>query len=120
MRGLSVLMVAAALLATSAGVRADQAPAAATIADVRCVVVASIFASEPANASSAALLTFYFLGRIDGRESPSFNLSQAMFAQLQLMSKDDLTAEGKRCGKELEGRAVYMTDVGKALMEEKK
>jgi hypothetical protein len=92
----------------------------ATIADVRCVVVASVSASEPANAKGAALLTFYFLGRLDSREPPSFDLSQAMLAQINLMSPADFNAEGKRCGKELEARAEYMIEVSKALTEQKK
>jgi hypothetical protein len=108
------------LLVASAAASGGEPPSPATIADVRCVVVASIFASDAANTQSAALLTFYFLGRIDGREPASFDLSRAMLAQLNLMSPADFSSEGKRCGKELEGRAVYMTDVGKALMDQKK
>ena len=107
--------LATLLLGASMSAQADQTLSPATIADVRCVVVASVFASDPSNASSAALLTFYFLGRIDGREPAPFNLSQAMLAQINLMSPADFSSEGKRCGKELEARAVYMADAGKAL-----
>ncbi len=92
----------------------------ATIADVRCVVVASVSASQPDNAKGAALLTFYFLGHLDSREPPSFDLARAMLAQINLMSPADFSAEGKRCGKELEARAEYMIDVGHALTEQKK
>ena len=74
--------------------------------------------NDQANAHNAALVSLYYLGRIDGRESTAFDLSQAMRAQINLMSPADFNAEGKRCGKELEGRALYMADAGKKLTEQ--
>jgi hypothetical protein len=120
MTRMCALALTALSLGASISTKADEPLSPATVADVRCVVVGSVAADDPAHASSAALLTLYFLGRIDGREPASFNLSQAMLAQIRLMSQEDLSAEGKRCGKELEGRAVYMTEVGKTLMEQSK
>ena len=110
----------AVLLLTTVPAGADEFLSAATIADVRCVVVASVSASQPANANGAALLTFYFLGRLDSREPSSFDLPQAMLAQINAMSAADFSAEGKRCGKELEARAMYIMDVSKVLTDQKK
>jgi hypothetical protein len=98
---------------------ADETPSPATIADVRCVIVAWVSDNQAVKTSNAALLGVYFLGRIDAREPSSFDLAQAMLAQINLMSTADLSAEGKRCGKELEGRAEYMVDVGKKLADQK-
>lgn len=119
MTRVSALALGAMFLTAAISVGADESLSAATIADVRCVVAASVSASQSDNASGAALLTFYFLGRLDSREPPSFDLSQAMLAQINLMSPADFSAEGKRCGKELEARAMYMIGVSKALTEQK-
>jgi hypothetical protein len=107
------LALAALSLGASLLARADESPSPATAADVRCVVVGLISANH--NSNGGALLTFYFLGRIDDREPPFFDLSQAVLAQINLMSAADLSSEGKRCGKELEGRALYMADVAQKL-----
>jgi hypothetical protein len=40
-----------------------------------------------------------------------------MVAQMSLMSATDFSAEGKRCGKELEGRGLYLADVGHKLTQ---
>jgi hypothetical protein len=97
--------------------KADEALSQVTTADVRCIIVASVMGNEEANAHSAALLALYFLGRIDGREPPSFDLSKAMVAQISLMSTTDFNSEGKRCGKELEGRGTYLAEVGHKLTQ---
>jgi hypothetical protein len=110
------LALAALLLCTSPSASTDESPNPATVADLRCVVVGLISASH--NSSGGALLTFYFLGRIDGREPPSFDVSQAMIVQINLMSTTELSSEAKRCGKELEGRALYMADMGKKLEDQ--
>jgi hypothetical protein len=110
-----VLALAALSLGASLLARADEPLSPATAADVRCVVVGLISANH--DSSGGALLTFYFLGRIDDREPTSFDLSKAVVAQINLMSAADLSSEGKRCGKELEGRALYMADVGQKLKD---
>ena len=109
------LALAALFVGTSLSARADDTLSQATIADVRCIIVGSVLGSEEANAHSGAVLALYFLGRIDGRESASFDLSKAMLEQMNLMSATDFSAEGKRCGKELEGRGLYLADVGHKL-----
>ena len=105
------------LVSASSSVMADESLSPATIADVRCIIVGSVMGSQEANAQSAAVLALYFLGRIDGRETSAFDLSKAMVAQMSLMSATDFSAEGKRCGKELEGRGLYLADVGHKLTE---
>jgi hypothetical protein len=120
MKRLCVLATGVMYLGACATASADESMNPATVADVRCVVVGSVFANDPANAQSAALLTMYFLGRIDGREPSGFDLAQAMRAQVTLMSPADFSAEGKRCGKELGARAVYLADVSKSLTDQAK
>jgi hypothetical protein len=111
------LTLAALLAGTSPSAQAADNLSQATIADVRCIIVGSVMGSQEANAHSAAVLALYFLGRIDGRESAAFDLSKAMLEQMNLMSTTDFSAEGKRCGKELEGRGLYLADVGHKLTQ---
>ena len=105
------------LLGASLAAKADETLSKETIADVRCVIVASVMGNQEANAHSAALLALYFLGRIDGREPPSFDLAKAMIAQISVMAAGDFSDEGKRCGKEMEGRGLYLTEVGHQLTQ---
>jgi hypothetical protein len=105
------------LLGASLAVKSDGALSQQTIADVRCVIVASVMGNQESNAHNAALLALYFFGRIDGREPSSFDLSKAMIAQLNLMSPTDFAAEGNRCGKELESRGGYLAEVGQNLKQ---
>ena len=111
------LVLAALFVGQSPWANADEALSQATIADVRCIIVGSVLGSQEANAQSGAVLALYFLGRIDGRETSAFDLSKAMVAQMSLMSATDFSAEGKRCGKELEGRGLYLADVGHKLTQ---
>jgi hypothetical protein len=105
------------LVGGSASATADESSSQATINDVRCIVVGTVMGSQESNAQSAAVLALYFLGRIDGRETSAFDLAKAMVAQMSLMSATDFSAEGKRCGKELEGRGLYLADVGHKLTQ---
>lgn len=109
------LALIAMLLGAPLAANADEALSQETIADVRCVIVASVMGNQESNVHNAALLALYFLGRIDGRDPPSFDLSKAMIAQLNLMSPTDFSAEGKRCGKELESRGLYLAEAGQNL-----
>jgi hypothetical protein len=118
MTGVFALVLAALFLGVSTTAGADESLSAATIADVRCVIVAWVSENQATNANNATLLGIYFLGRLDARESSSFDLVQAMLAQINVMSTADLGTEGKRCGNELEGRALYMADAGKKLTDE--
>lgn len=111
------LALTALFLTQAPRANADEALSQATIADVRCIIVGSVMGSQEANAQSAAVLALYFLGRIDARETPGFDLSTAMIAQMHLMSRSDFSAEGKRCGKELEGRGLYLAEVGHKLTQ---
>ena len=119
MKRTCTLALTTLFVGTSLSASADDTPSQATVGDVRCLVVASIMGNDQANAHNAALVSLYYLGRIDGRESTAFDLSQAMRAQINLMSPADFNAEGKRCGKELEARGIYLTDVGHKLMDQK-
>ena len=112
-----LLALASLVLGVSPSVMADEGLSQATTADVRCVVVASVMGNQEANAHSAALVALYFLGRIDAREPPSFDLSKAMLSQISLMTPTDFNSEGKRCGKELESRAMYLADAGQKLKQ---
>lgn len=107
----------ATLLVGAASATADESLNQATIADVRCIVVGTVMGSQESNAQSAAVLALYFLGRIDGRETSAFDLAKAMVTQMSLMTATDFSAEGKRCGKELEGRGLYLADVGHKLTQ---
>lgn len=111
------LALASLFVGVSQSANADDPLSQATIADVRCIIVGSVMGSQAANAQSAAVLALYFLGRIDGRETSAFDLSKAMIAQMGLMSATDFSAEGKRCGKELEGRGLYLAEVGHKLTQ---
>ena len=66
MTRICALALAAVFLGASLAASADESQSPTTVADVRCVVVGLISANHDSN--GAALLTFYFLGRIDDRE----------------------------------------------------
>jgi hypothetical protein len=110
---LSVLLAAVAL-----GSVRTEAQDAATIADIRCVIVGmqlSGMANSPQQ-SSGILLTWYYIGRLDGR-APKLEIESLLIAEANKMSSSDYASEAKRCGAGLTERGQQVTQVGKDLIE---
>jgi hypothetical protein len=95
---------------------AEATPAAATVADVQCLVVGMRFANspDPRQKLSGTMLTIYFLGRIDGR-SPTADLQRLLVQQVKGMNEAALGSAATRCGAELSTRGVEITRLGRAL-----
>lgn len=109
---LSVLLVAVAL----GSVRAE-AQDAATIADIRCVIVGmQLSGMVSPQQSSGILLTWYYIGRLDGR-APKLEIEALLIAEANKMTSSDYASETKRCGAGLTERGQQVTQVGKDLIE---
>ena len=95
-----------------------EAEDAATIADVRCVVVGMKMASSPQQ-TQGIVLTWYYIGRLEGRV-PVLNLENLLIAEIDRMTGADLTAEGRRCVTALADKGLEVAQIGKDLLEREK
>lgn len=113
-----IMSRAAVLLAVIAGLASPGAEAqiAATIADVRCVIVGMRLAGETSGVqqSQAALLTWYYLGRLDGR-APSIDVEKLLVQETTSMTDSDYISETKRCTAKLAEKGRQVTKIGKDL-----
>ena len=91
---------------------------AGTIADVRCIVVATALAqmANPSQQSSGTMLMLYFMGRLDGRSS-KLNLEDLMVKEFSKMTPSDYTAETRRCGSSLQEKGQQISLIGKHMVE---
>ena len=115
-RGLSLLVTVLGL----ASMRAE-AQEAVNIADIRCVVVGmklSGMVNSPEQ-SRGILLTWYYLGRLDGRV-PQLDIESLLIKEGGKMTSADYAVEANRCGTSLEEMGQKITQIGKNLIEREK
>jgi hypothetical protein len=84
--------------------------------DIQCLVLGLQMAQSPDNAqnSTAMMVTFYYLGRLDGR-NPALDLENRIIDETSAMSKlpaSDLNKIRTRCGSELTTRGQQLTVIG--------
>jgi hypothetical protein len=97
-----------------------EAQDAATIADIRCVII-GVRLSEMANPtqqSKGLLLSLYYLGRLDGR-SPKLDIEHLLLDEFRTMAGTDYASEGKRCGVGLTEKGQQLVEIGNHLREAK-
>lgn len=110
---LSILLAAVAICSVRA-----EAQDAATIADIRCVIVGmqlSGMVNSPQQ-SSGILLTWYYIGRLDGR-APKLEIEALLIAEANKITTSDYASETKRCGAGLTERGQQVAQIGKNLIE---
>ncbi len=85
-------------------------------ADLRCIVIARGMSASPDESMKAAsaMASFYFFGRIEGRE-PNLDLEQALANEMEAMKSMDVRAEATRCGDELVNRGSEMRAIDQGL-----
>lgn len=110
--------IACAALALSAGAAsAEDLPgddAAATRADVKCVLAMSAMLRDPQYKDGATAGLFYYLGRLDGRH-PSFELGPALKRAAGDMQLSEYASQGRRCGAEVRARNEALKQAGEAI-----
>jgi hypothetical protein len=95
-----------------------EAQDAATIADIRCVIV-GMRLSEPVNSpqhSRGLLLTWYYIGRLDGR-AQKHDIETLLIEEAGKMTASDYASEVTRCGASLAERGQQIIQIGKDLIE---
>ena len=110
---LNVLLVFLLLPAVNA-----QAQDAATIADIRCVIVGMQLAgvANSAQQPQGIVLTWYYIGRLEGRV-PKLDIEKLLIEETGSMTSSDYALEIKRCGAELAEKGRQVTQIGKDLIE---
>ncbi|HWI85257.1 MAG TPA: hypothetical protein VNT42_02885 [Sphingomonas sp.] len=100
------------LLAAVCALVAVCAPAAAQSADqdVRCSMVASIFAKmekDPPKRQTAAVIYYFYLGRVDARMSVA-QLKSALIAQGKLMKQAEIPTVMNGCVAQLRNKELAL------------
>jgi hypothetical protein len=95
-----------------------QAQDAATIADVRCVIVGISFAGmpDPSRQAAGTMLSLYYIGRLNGR-APKLNIEDLLIKEISTMTSSDYDSEAKRCGARLTEKGQEITRIGKNISE---
>ena len=113
MRAVLTALIALATLAATAPPAAAQS--ATDKADVRCILVLTVAAREPKNASAAQQGVFYFVGKIDGRAMSS-KLDGLMLSESKtLTTAAAIQTELTRCGSELTQRSNALRAMSQRL-----
>jgi len=98
----------------------QPAPAAtvdgATQSDVECVAALSVAASEAEGEqlTDLAMITFYFIGRLDGRV-PALDIESALAGEAPGLTESRVKALVTSCSAQYLKRANEMQEVGKSL-----
>lgn len=100
-----------------ASLRAD-AQDAATISDVRCVVVGmQIYGSGDSTQQATGMwLSLYYIGQIHGR-APQLDIEHLLVEEANKMTASDSASEAKRCGAGLSAIAEQIARVGNDLLQ---
>jgi hypothetical protein len=108
-------VLATLLMLLSVPIRAQDA---ATISDIRCVVVAIKLAEMPdATRQSAGMMAaLYYLGRLEGRV-PNLDIEELIIGQLSTMTTADYSSEAQRCGGGLTLKGQQITKIGSDLVK---
>lgn len=108
--GLLALLVSCSTALAAGDTQAD---------DVRCMIVSMDLPKEQSEtAPTAAMISvMFYLGRIEGRD-PSYDVKQAIGAQMAIMTADDRRKEGKRCIKEMLEKGAAAEQLGIDLINQ--
>ena len=99
----------------------SEAQDAATISDIRCVIVGmqlSAVANSPQQ-TQGIVLTWYYIGRLDGRV-PKLDIESLLIGETSRMTSPEYSSETKRCLAALAEKGQQVTQIGKNLMEQEK
>ena len=111
---IGLLLAASLALTPQASLSGSTDPQ--TEADFRCfagsLVLAGLSADDDETAQAAAMLAFYYLGRLEGR-APGKDWVR-IGVQLEDARADELIAELERCGAEFAAKSQHMIDTGKS------
>lgn len=87
-----------------------------TTQDLKCLAVgfALIQSPDPAVVDAAKVATFYYLGRIDGRE-PALDLADRLSKPDMQLTQEDLQKAAAICGDQLGARGKQLMEASKKL-----
>ena len=115
-RRLSMLLAVSGLVSSG-----SEAQDAATIADIRCVIIGmqlSAVTNSPQQ-TQGIVLTWYYIGRLDGR-MPKLDIESLLIEETSRMTSSDYSSETKRCGAALAAKGQQVNKIGKDLIEREK
>jgi hypothetical protein len=110
-----LIILLATLVVASARTEAQDA---ATIADVRCVVVGmQIYGSGDSTQQATGMwLSLYYIGQLHGR-TPQLDIENLIVEEANKMTASDSAAEAKRCGAGLSAIAEQISRIGNDLLQ---
>ena len=89
-----------------------------TMSDIRCIVVAIKMRAGGGSAqkASAAMITLYYLGRLDGR-TPGLDVAGLISKEAGKMNAADLRSDATRCGRVLVEKGREIQSIGLSLTD---
>jgi hypothetical protein len=110
-----LVMLTATLLVASVRTEAQDA---ASIADVRCVVVGmQIYDSGDSTQRATGMwLSLYYIGQLHGR-APQLDIENLLVEEASKMTASDSASEAKRCGAGLSAIAEQISRIGNDLLQ---
>lgn len=83
-------------------------------ADLHCMALYSVLASQPGQAESAAVGVFYFLGRLEGRDA-RMDWLERFHEFVTTLTDADLNANAQRCGQVVMDKGRALTELGERM-----
>lgn len=83
-------------------------------ADLHCMAIYSVLASQPGQAESAAVGVFYFLGKLEGRDARTDWLER-FNTFVAGLTDAELSANAQRCGQVLIDKGQALTELGQRM-----
>lgn len=98
-----------------------RAQDAATISDIRCIVVGVKLAGmqEPSHRTVGTMLILYYMGRIDGRH-PKLAIRDLIANEVSKLDSQAFAYESERCRKALAAKGLQIELIGKSLTDRPK
>jgi hypothetical protein len=98
-----------------------RAQDAATIADVRCVIIGMQLSGVPNSSQQyrSIVLTWYYIGRLEGR-TPKLDIKSLVIEETNKMNSSDYESETRRCEAGMKEKGQQIMQIGQDLMERQK
>ena len=111
MKTSAILAACAVFLMPGAASTQDRGAETANHSDVRCFLAMSVLAQNAEYKQAGAVGTFYFAGRIEGR-NPDFDLKAAVRSEAGRIGAQEYIGEIRRCGDLVKAEGESMSKMG--------
>lgn len=99
------------LISTGAGRARAEDFDAANRSDVRCFIAMGVLGQNAQYKDAATVGSFYFAGRIEGRNPPDFDWKRAVRLEAGRIGAQEYIGEIKRCGDLVKAKGGEMTEM---------